>query len=244
MDNFETLTFSESGKVARVELGLSHINMKVVRELTAVCDYLEDESESRAVVFSGSGADFCQGIDFGEFNPDKPMDIHGFNKWEKICCRIERLPKATIAAVRGRAVGGGMQLALVADARVATTDATFQLNEVGLGFLPGMATFRLAKYVGIGHAKRLIMQCTQLPAAEAARLGFIDEVVDNLEDGINKTIEAFGPIHTVAIELSRRLLNESYSTHYEDAIGNFLAAQHRAISQAAFLDTLKKHHED
>ena len=242
--SYETLRYEESGHISRVWLNRPRITMKMINELTAVCDHLEDTSEARVVVFRGASGDFCAGIDFEDFKPDAALDIHGFNRWEKLCSRVERLPKITIVALEGAVVGGGLQLALVADARVASRSARFQLNEVHLGFLPGMATFRLAKYVGMAQARRLIMRCPVLDADEAQRLGLVEDVTDDIEQGIAQVIAEFGPQHTVAVELSRRLLNECYATSYEDAIGNFLAAQHRAISQTAFLDTLKKHRDN
>lgn len=235
-----TLDYAEDGAVARVRFRRAHINMQMVRDLTTVADHLEDESSCRIVVFEGGEGFFLKGIDFAEFRPDQPLDIHGFNKWEKCCVRLERLNKATIALVDGPAVGGGVQLALACDARLATPAATFQLPEVHQGFLPGMATFRLAKYVGLGHAKRLIMRCPVVSAAEAAQLGMIDDVAADLDAALQDTIAAFGPVHTVAVQLARRLLNESFSTDFENAIGNFLAAQHRAISQSAFHDTVAR----
>ena len=237
----ETLRYEEVGDVATVTLLRSHINMKVVRELTAVCDHLEDESEAGFVVFRGDGPDFSEGIDFSEFRHDQPMDIHGFNKWEKICLRIENLPKVTIAAMRGAVVGGGFQLALVCDARIAAGDAKLQLPEVHLGFLPGMATFRLAKYIGVGRAKRMMLTCPTVDAQQAVDWGIVDRLAQDLDAALAEEIAALGPNHSVAIELTRRLVNESFDTSYENAIGHFLAAQHRAISQTAFLDTLKKH---
>jgi enoyl-CoA hydratase/carnithine racemase len=104
-----------------------------------------------------------------------------------------------------------------------------------------MATFRLAKYIGLGHAKRFMLTCEQIDAARAAELGMIDWVVDDLEQGLARAIDALGPNHSVAVTLTRRLLNESYANALENAIGHFLAAQHRAISQSAFLQTLQKH---
>ncbi|MEL6348319.1 MAG: enoyl-CoA hydratase/isomerase family protein [Myxococcota bacterium] len=245
----ETLRYEERGDVATVWLLRPLLNMQMVRELTGVCDHLEDESGCKVVVFRGTDGRFSQGIDFEEFRPDKPMDIHGFNKWEKVCVRIERLPKITVAALEGAVIGGGMQLALVCDARLAAGDLQMQLNEVRLGFLPGMATFRLAKYVGLGHAKRIIMQCPVLSAEEALRLGLIDEVVgagsrDDLDAAVAATIARFRPIHPVTVALARRLLNECYAAEFEDAIGHFLAAQHRAVSQTAFRKTVQQHQPD
>ncbi|MDP6935420.1 MAG: enoyl-CoA hydratase/isomerase family protein [Myxococcota bacterium] len=243
MRTFETLGYEETGNIARVRLKRERINMAMVRELTAVCDHLEDDSPCDVVVFQGAGDNFSLGIDFGEFKPNQVMDIHGFNKWEKLCVRVERLPKITIAAIDGKAVGGGFQLALVTDARIGTTRCCLNANEVRLGFLPGMATFRLAKYVGLGHAKRIIMQSVEIGAEQGESLGLLNSVNDDLEAAITATIEAFEPIHPVTVQLARRLLNESFATDWENAIGNFLAAQHRAISQTAFLDTLKSHQD-
>ncbi len=240
MQELKTLRYTEEGQVARVELLRDTINMRMVRELTAVCDHLEDESEATIVVFTGAGDDFCRGIDFRDFRPDQPVDIHGFNKWEKACVRIERLPKVTVAAMQGEVRGGGLQLALVCDVRIASPDAVFQLPEVKSGFLPGMATFRLAKYVGLGRAKRLIMQCPEFDAHKAVALGLIDEVAYDLDEGVQAAIDNFLPVHPVVVQLARRLLNESYATDFENAIGNFLAAQHRAVTQTAFLETLKR----
>jgi enoyl-CoA hydratase/carnithine racemase len=238
---YETIRFEEHKEIARITLVRDRINMLMVRELTQVCDHLEDASKCKVVVIEGNKGHFSHGIDFAEFRPDQPMDIHGFNKWEKICVRIERLPKAIVALVDGVCAGGGAQLILVADAVIATNAARIHFNEVHLGFLPGMATFRLGKTVGLGRAKRLIMQCPILTAEEALELGIVGQVSDNLDTALDETIKAFGPIHTDAVTLARRLLNESFSTDFENAIGNFLAAQHRAIHQTAFLDTIKSH---
>lgn len=244
MRSFATLRYEESGAVARVWLLQPRVNMAMINELTAVCDHLEDVSQTRVVVFRGSAGDFCAGIDFEEFKPDAPLDIHGFNRWEKLVIRLERLDKITIAALEGAVVGAGFQLALVCDARVASQTAQLQLNEVQLGFLPGMATFRLAKYVGLGRAKQIVLRSKLLTAADALSMGILDDARDDVEEAVAQAIADFGPLHTVTVKLARRLLNECYSTDYEGAIGNFLAAQHVAVSQTAFLDTLKKHRAD
>ncbi len=236
---YETLSFEESGDVARITLIRNRINVKQIRELERVFDHLEDVSKAKVVVLRGHSA----GIDFHDFDPKEAMDIHGFNKWEKLVNRFETLDKVTVALVDGPCVGGGFQLTLVCDQRICVPGATFQLNEVRQGFLPGMATFRLAKYVGLGHAKRLVMTGAVVGAEEAKRLGLVDDVTADLDGALARTIESFGPMHTVAFTLARRLLNESYGTQIEDALGNFLAAQHRAISQTAFLDTLKAEHK-
>jgi enoyl-CoA hydratase/carnithine racemase len=252
MKTLRTLHYEEVGlhgklvafvTLARPQAG-NRIDVRMIQDLAAVCDHLEDESEADVVVFRAQGPDFCAGIDFGAFNPHQPIDIHGFNKWEKIAVRLERLPKVTVALVDGLAAGGGFQLVLVADQRIATPGASFQLPEVHMGFLPGMATFRLAKIIGLGHAKRLMLCAERVGAQRALELGILDAVDPDLDAALGRTIASFGPIHNVAVQLCRRLLNESFAADFENAIGHFLAAQHRAVTQTAFLKTLQREHQD
>jgi enoyl-CoA hydratase/carnithine racemase len=141
-----------------------------------------------------------------------------------------------VAAVEGECTGGGFQLVLLCDARIAERKAIFQLNEVKLGFLPGMATFRLAKYIGLGRAKNIILTGRRLKAQEAFDWGILDRVCEKteFESSLQEKIDSLLPFHPVALEMCRRLVNESYAADYENFLGHFLAAQHRAINSEAF----------
>jgi enoyl-CoA hydratase len=235
-----TLDYKTNGTVATIRFLQDRSTMKMIKELTVVCNHLEDENPCSTVIFQGSNGHFNRGINFQEFRPDTPMDIHGFNKWEKMCVRIERLNKITIAVLEGDVIGGGFQIALCTDLRIAHPKAHFSLPEVKLGFLPGMAVFRLAKYIGLGHAKRIVLQSAELSAHLAFELGIVDVISEDLEQATQQAVEKFQPINPITIQLARRLLNESFHDSFEDAIGHFLAAQQRAISQDTFNDTLKK----
>lgn len=233
---YETLRYSEAGEVATLELIRPRINVRQIRELEKVCDHLEDHSSSRLLLLRGHS----EGIDFGDFDPKEALDIHGFNKWEKLIHRFESLEKLTVAALDGPCRGGAFQLALAFDIRICVPMATFSLPEIKLGFLPGMSTWRLGKFIGLGRARRLALTGEELSAEEAERLGVVDAVEPELEAGIRRWLQLLKPYQPVAAALSRRLMLEAHATPFEDAIGNFLAAQHRAISQSAFLETLRK----
>jgi enoyl-CoA hydratase/carnithine racemase len=243
MNDLETLRVLEDGRVATITLARpahgNRINVTFLKEFQRVCHHLEDHSTAPVVVLRADGPDFSLGIDFRDFAVDRPIDIHGFAKWEKLVTLLERLPKATLAALHGRVEGGGLQLAMVCDQRIALPGTTLRLPEVQMGFLPGMATFRLAKYIGLGRARRLMLTARAVAADEGVSLGLLDEVVSDLDVGIDATIASFGPIHPVAIEMARRLLSESFHDSHEDAVGHFLAAQHRCVMQSAFLETLR-----
>jgi enoyl-CoA hydratase/carnithine racemase len=240
MYDYETLKVTQEGNVVTAFLhrpdSLNAINMQMVNDLGDLIDTIEDATDVAVLVLRGSPDVFSSGIDLRDFAVRKRRDIYGLQKWERMCRDLEKLNKFTIAAVQGECTGGGFQLVLLCDARIAERRAVFCLNEVKLGFLPGMATFRLAKYVGLGRAKNLVLTGRQIRAHEAQRWGLLDRVSDqaSFEETVAETVNRLLPFHCVALEMARRLLNESYATSYEDFLGHFLAAQHRAINSEAF----------
>jgi len=221
------------------------INVQMVRELEKVCNQIEDGSQDQVVVIRGAGNVFSTGIDLLDFPPDQKPDVRGFSRWERACRTLERLPMVTVAAVDGECAGGGLQLALTCDVRLATGRSQFYLHEIRDGFLPGMGTFRLAKFIGLGRARRMALTGRRVNTGEALSMGLIDHVCEDgaLDSAIPRTIEEFGDLHTDAISLARRLFDESFEIPYEEFVGCFLAAQHRAIQSDGFKETIRRAHE-
>lgn len=218
------------------------INVQMLDDLKRVVDVLEDRADlPPVVVFRGRGGHFSRGIDLGDFPAQKAPDIHGFSRWEQVVSRVDRLYKATVAVVEGDCTGGGLQLALACDLRLVAAEARLSLPEVSHGFLPGMATWRLAKQIGLGRARRFALSGQVVSGDEALRLGLADEraAAGELDALLERTLAGLGPIQQPAWALTRRLLDESFEFGYEDAIGHLLAAQHRAITSEAFLGLLK-----
>jgi enoyl-CoA hydratase/carnithine racemase len=240
MHDYETLKVTQEGNIVTASLhrpdSRNAIDMRMVNDLSDLIDTVEDASDVAVLVVRGNPDVFSSGIDLRDFAIRKRRDIYGLQKWERMCRELERLNKFTIAAVQGECTGGGFQLVLLCDARIAERRAVFRLNEVKLGFLPGMATFRLAKYVGLGRAKNIMLAGRPIRAEEALRWGILDRVCDQaaFEETLNETVNDLLPFHPVALEMARRLLDESFATSYEDFLGHFLAAQHRAINSEAF----------
>lgn len=222
------------------------INVTMVRELEKLCYHLEDHSADRVVVFRGAGEHFCAGIDLRDFPPDKKPDVRGFSRWERACRTVERLSKVTVAAVDGTCAGGGLQLALTCDLRVAAPGARFELHELRDGFLPGMGTFRLAKYIGLGRARQLALTGRAVAPEEAQAIGLVDRLCDGEPDGLSRAVDALvaelGEVHPEVVALSRRLFDESFEIPYAEFLGCFLAAQHRAIQGEAFKARIAEAH--
>lgn len=234
-----TLEATEQGDVCEVVIRAARITVAMVADLEALATWLDDACTCSVVVFRGHGGRFTQGIDLSDFSLRQTPDIHGFNKWERALAALERLKKITIAAIEGPCRGGGVQLALACDHRIATPTAIFALDEVKNGFLPGLAVYRLAKHVGMGVARYMVLSGQPVDAAEAARTGLIHTVAADLDAEIARAATAFLPVDGVAVSLARRLLNDCWNKPYEDFLGDFLAAQHRAVSGETFQRRLR-----
>jgi enoyl-CoA hydratase/carnithine racemase len=240
MSTYTTLRVIQDGNVLTAYLNRPEsrnaISMLMVNELSELMDEVEVANDIAVFVLRGSPDVFTTGIDLRDFAVDKRRDIYGLQKWEQMARQLENLNKFTVAAVQGECTGGGVQLVLLCDARIAEKHATFCMNEVKLGFLPGMATYRMAKYIGLGRAKHLVLTGDKFSARSAHEWGLLDGVCDSaeFEDALRQTIDRLLPFHPEALQLARRLLLESYAGKYEDFLGHFLAAQHRAVNSEAF----------
>ena len=147
--------------------------------LLGALDGAARDSGVRAVVLTGAGDKaFVAGADIAEFEGRSPVDQFRVMKQPTVFDALERLGKPVIAAINGFCLGGGMEIALACDIRIASTAARFGQPEVNLGIIPGGGgTQRLPRVVGLGAASRLILTGELVDAAEALRLRLVEEVV-------------------------------------------------------------------
>jgi len=171
--------------VATIELARpdkrNAINHQMVLDLRDSTQSLAADERVRAIVFHGRGAAFAAGADIGELraydSARGPLDHIEFI--QKVYNAIEELPLPTIAAIHGFAFGGGLELALCCDFRIATRSAKVGVPEIKIGVLPGAGgTQRLSQMLPTGIAKRMILLGDPLPADVALGYGLVDEVVD------------------------------------------------------------------
>jgi enoyl-CoA hydratase/3-hydroxyacyl-CoA dehydrogenase len=166
---------------------LNALNYKMMEELGRALDELEDDPDIRVIVIKGSGKAFCAGADVKELSELTPVaaSIKRSRKAQELRLKIQFYTKPVIAAIHGYALGGGLELALAADFRIASEDALLGQPEINLGFIPGAgATQRLARIVGPAIAREIIMTGDFIPAVEAYRIGLVNKVVkpENLDE--------------------------------------------------------------
>jgi len=147
---------------------------------------------ARAVVVSGEGRAFCAGIELAAFAADR-LGTDWFRRWDVALAKIEAIPAPTVAAIQGPCLGGGLQIALCCDLRVAAADATFGLSAVRHGIIPGLATYRLPRVIGMGAAREMMLLGETWDAARAEGHGLVSRVVP------------LGDLAAVALELAKRL---------------------------------------
>ncbi len=176
--------------VAWVEINrpkaLNALNFQVLKELGDCLENLKKDESVRALVIKGAGDKaFVAGADIGEMKDISPTEAKGFSKLgQKIFMEIENYPVPTIALINGYALGGGCELAIACDMRIAADNANLGTPEITLGVIPGFGgTKRLTKLVGDAVAKELMFTGRMMPAEEAYNRGLVNKVVstDELE---------------------------------------------------------------
>jgi enoyl-CoA hydratase/carnithine racemase len=172
------------GAVALIELDrdekLNAISTAVERELSAALASDEVRS-SRAVVIAGNGRAFSAGADVTEFaDRDPDAILRYYRETGNVYEELASLPQGTVAAVHGYCLGGGLELALAADFRVADASAVLGFPEVGIGILPSSGgTVRATRLVGPARARELILLGDRISAADALAIGLVTEVADD-----------------------------------------------------------------
>jgi len=160
------------------EKSLNALNDEVLADLASAIDGIDAE-KTRCLIITGAGKKaFVAGADIGAMSTMTPDEGRAFGAHgNAVFRRIEKLPMPVIAAVNGYALGGGCELSLSCDIRLASENAVFGQPEAGLGITPGFGgTQRLARTVGVGKAKEMIYACHNIKADEALRVGLVNAV--------------------------------------------------------------------
>lgn len=181
--SYTYLLFEVADRIATITVNrpdkLNALNDATIAELGRVIDEANAREDVGAVLLTGAGRSFVAGADISELESQSPLEaLKRARAGQAIFRRFETSPKPTVAAINGFALGGGCELAMSCHIRIASEKANLGQPEVKLGIVPGYGgTQRLPRLVGRGPALRLLLTGEMIDAAEAWRLGLVDQVV-------------------------------------------------------------------
>ena len=228
---------------------LNALNSTILREIDSLVSGLD--ATTRVLIITGDGEkSFVAGADISEMaHLNEPEGFEFGRLGAQVFRKIETLPIPVIAAVNGFALGGGCELAMACDIRIASVKAKFGQPEVGLGIIPGFSgTHRLPKLIGQGYAKEMIYTGKVIRADEALRIGLVNAIYEP-EELMDKALEMAAMMlknAPVAIRLAKQSINEGYDLDADGAIalenklfGQCFATKDQKEGMDAFLNKRK-----
>ena len=227
---------------------LNALNSETLKDLDSVIDCLEKDSDIYAVILTGAGEkSFVAGADIAEMKDLSREEGQAFGELgNNVFRRLENLNKPVIAAISGFALGGGCELSMACDIRIASERARFAQPEAGLGITPGFGgTQRLARIVGLGKAKEMIYTCSMVKADEALRIGLVNKVVplENLMDEAKAMANTIIKNAPVAVRLCKDAINRGMQVDIDRAIkieaenfGECFSTEDQTEGMTAFLE--------
>ncbi len=221
------VVYEKQDQVATIVLNrpksLNALNTALLTELRTALKDAEVDAAMRVIIITGAGDKaFCAGVDVTEIVEKKPEESRAFSQWvQAVFTLIEELKKPVIAKIRGFCLGGGLELALACDFRLAADTSRFGLPEVNLAIIPGGGgTQRLPRLIGKTKALELLMTGTQIAAGEAVRLTLVNAVVPvaDLEKKVDDFVQKLLTKSPVTLGILKTAVNKGLEMNLEHAL--------------------------
>lgn len=251
---FKQLIVSTEDHVCTIKINnpatLNALTTSLLTELNFALDEIEKDSEIFVLIITGEGRAFVAGADITEMADLNPAQGKKFGDFGAMVFRkIETLSKPVIAAINGFTLGGGCELAISCDIRIASENAKFGQPEVGLGITTGFsATYRLPRIVGLGKAKELLFTGNVINAAEALEIGLVNQVT-KAEELIEKTMLMASTIASkapIAIKYTKEAIEYGLNhdavssiNHETDVFAKCFSTQDQKDGMKAFINKQK-----
>jgi len=222
---YETIKYEVKDQIAYVTVNrpkaMNALNSQVLDELYDAFKVAGDDDGVRVIVLTGEGKAFVAGADIAEMSKMTPVEAREFSKkGHKLMNFIHNVETPVICAINGFALGGGCELSMACDIRIASDAAKFGQPEVGLGLIPGFAgNLRLPRLVGKGMAKYMILTGDMIDAQEAMRIGLVQKVVapEALEEETKKIADKIKAQAPIAVKYAKDVINNGYDMDLKSA---------------------------
>ncbi|BBO74627.1 crotonase [Desulfosarcina widdelii] len=225
--NLNTLNYEKKQKIVLIGINrpkyMNALNSEVIAELGQAFDHVAADEDASVVIIHGGEKAFAAGADIKEIsNLSTPVEAHRFvSRVHHLFNKIENFEKPVIAAVSGVALGGGCELILSCDIRIAAENAFFGVPEINIGVIPGGGgTQRLPRLIGIGRAKELIYSGIPIDAKEAHRIGLVNKVVpvEELLDSTEAIAAKYANQPAFALKVAKMAVNDGINMDLGSAL--------------------------
>ena len=217
----KTIRVVVDGPLARMTLDRPEVlnagNAEWVRDLGEAVSAIERAADVRVVVLTGAGRAFSTGVDLDAL-ASGAFGLADFIAWEDAMIAIERMDRLFVAAINGHCLGGGLQLALVCDYRLASDAARLGLPAVKECLVPSMALYRLPRLIGAARARELILLGEAIDAPTAERYGLVNRVVPagQFERELDATVQKLLALPAASVRASKRLTARAFDLAFDE----------------------------
>ena len=232
---FETMDFEKEGRIGCLTLNrpelLNAMNYQGSLDLNRAAEMIRDDPAVRLVLIRGSGRAFCTGIDLKQLAAGETPHQY-YENWDRALRILEQAEKILICAMHGYALGGGLQLALACDIRVATEECQLGLPAIREGIVPGLGTFRLPRYIGLGRAKWMTLSGENIDGRRAYEIGLVDHLImaDKFDEDVKFLVEKYSRVCSEGTRQSKMLLNMSFDMPHGQFFEEYLRRQRVALA--------------
>lgn len=244
----ETMRYEKDGYVGRLTLNRPHVlnavNYQGALELKQAAQEICDDPKLRIVLIRGAGRAFCTGIDLKELSAKGiPQDY--FQVWEEALRLFEQAEKLILCVMHGYALGGGFQLPLACDIRIATEDCLMGLPAAPESFVPGLGTYRLPRYVGLGRAKWMVLSGENINGRKGQEFGLVDHLIkaESLEQEVDALVEGYLRLSSAGALQSKVLLGMHKDLPYEQFFEEYLRRQAIAVASPDHEEAMNAYRE-
>jgi enoyl-CoA hydratase/carnithine racemase len=240
-ETYTSMIYRTEGRVARMTLNrpaaLNSMPHDMVLEMDEIAAAIEADERVRVVAVTGAGRAFSAGIDLKALSRGEITAAY-LEPWERFLNRLERMDKLVLCLLHGYFIGGGLQLALACDIRVATPSARCGLPAVKEGLIPSMGPWRLARTIGLGRAKQLCLLGNLIDGAEAHRIGLVDHLVpeDRAEAEFERLLGEYLDAASQAGRATKRYMNASFELGFAESFSLYMRLQAEVFAGADFAE--------
>jgi enoyl-CoA hydratase len=214
-------------------------------DVLAAAREVGEDPEIRVVLLTGEGRSFCSGLNLTDLGRNE-IPNEWFHACEYAFRSMEVMDKPVIAGIQGHCLGGGLQVAIACDVRIAADDTIVGLPATREAFIPGMSTYRLPRVIGMAHARHLILSGQNIDAAEAHRIGLVNKVIPRaeLENELDSWVQWYLEVPRVSVVYSKKLSNmafdldfEQFLEEYDKAVETVTATEEHQAARREWMET-------